>query len=61
MKKEDALKFKLPFGKYKGEMVGTIFYDDESYVYWLYETIDPERWPELAAVLAYFCEPRPAA
>lgn len=35
MSKEDASKFKLTFGKYKGQLLGDILSKDESYVDWL--------------------------
>lgn len=51
MNRQQALQFKLPFGKYKGELLGRIWLDDENYVFWLYDAIDARKYSELYAAI----------
>lgn len=37
-----AEDWKLPFGKYKGETLGTVGKKDRDYLLWLYETTEKE-------------------
>lgn len=52
MTRAEALKFPMPFGKYKGQLLGHIYAEDESYFDWLAETVEYDKWPQLAEALA---------
>jgi uncharacterized protein (DUF3820 family) len=36
---DQAKKWSLPFGKYKGELITDVFLEDEGYIDWLYENL----------------------
>lgn len=46
-----ALTFIMPFGKYKGEKLGALWAEKESYVRWLWNEVDANAFPELVEAL----------
>lgn len=46
MTKDQALRVKMSFGKHKGKTLGLVYAEDESYIDWLIENIDPLKFPE---------------
>lgn len=47
-----AKKWRLPFGKYKGELIVDVQVEDESYLEWLHDTLKDEDNLKLAIELA---------
>ena len=48
---DQAKKWALPFGKYKGELISDVFVEDENYIEWLYDRLDENDKLRLAIEL----------
>lgn len=51
---EQAKKWTIPFGKYKGELITTVFLIEEEYIDWLYETLNEDDKLKLAIDLCCY-------
>jgi uncharacterized protein (DUF3820 family) len=53
MTRQEALLFKMPFGKYKNETLGFVYMENKKYLEWLFEQIDYKEHPKLFEALQH--------
>lgn len=56
MTREEAMKFKFPFGKHEGETLGVIYLEDKSYLVWAFNNLSQMEHPELFEALEHFVD-----
>ncbi len=51
MTRDEALKFVIPFGKYRNKTIAWVYGEDYAYLNWLYNDMDGENYKSFYTAL----------